>query len=110
MPMSQAELSKLEAILNSAVTAIITTDAQGLIESANPATERMFGFKVTELLGRNVRMLMPEPYRSEHDTYLNNYLTMGKRKIIGIGREVVGMCNADSRVSVWVIPTDMKRR
>ena len=64
----QAELSKLEAILNSAVTAIITIDTNGLIESVNPATERMFGYKVSELFGQNVRMLMPEPYRSEHDT------------------------------------------
>jgi PAS domain S-box-containing protein len=88
---SKPGLSKLEAILNSAVTAIITIDASGAIESANPATERMFGFKVSELLGKNVRMLMPEPYRGEHDGYLMNYLTTGKKKIIGIGREVLGM-------------------
>ena len=64
----QAELSKLEAILNSAVTAIITIDTQGLIESANPATERMFGFNIGELIGQNVRMLMPEPYRGEQES------------------------------------------
>ena len=87
---SRTEFSKIEAILNSAVTAIITIDTGGVIESANPATERLFGFKATEMIGRNVRMLMPEPYRGEHDTYLNNYLTTGKKKIIGIGREVLG--------------------
>ena len=59
---SRTEFSKIEAILNSAVTAIITIDTGGVIESANPATERLFGFKATEMIGRNVRMLMPEPY------------------------------------------------
>jgi PAS domain S-box-containing protein len=87
----RGELSKLEAILTSAVTAIITIDAKGLIESANPATERMFGYKVSELIGQNVRMLMPEPFRSQHNAYLRNYLTTGTTKIIGIGREVESM-------------------
>ncbi|MGE3875885.1 MAG: PAS domain S-box protein [Parvibaculaceae bacterium] len=84
------EASKLEAILNSAVAAIITIDSKGLIDSVNPATERMFGYAARELIGQNVRMLMPEPFHSEHDRYLSNYLSTGKRKIIGIGREVIG--------------------
>jgi PAS domain S-box-containing protein len=88
--MLRPDISKLEAILNSAVTAIITIDTNGLIESANPATEHMFGYKVGEMAGQNVRMLMPEPFRGEHDSYLRNYLTTDKRKIIGIGREVMG--------------------
>jgi PAS domain S-box-containing protein len=99
---SRAELSKLESILNSAVTAIITIDTTGMIESANPATERMFGFSLSELLGRNVRMLMPEPYRGEHDSYLRNYLTTAKKKIIGIGREVLG-----KRKDGTVFPIDL---
>jgi len=82
--------AKLEGILRSAVTAIITIDHCGLIESANPATERLFGYLVAELLGQNVKVLMPEPYRAEHDGYLNNYLKTGVKKIIGIGREVRG--------------------
>ncbi len=81
---------KLEAILNSAVAAIITIDAKGTIDSVNPATERIFGYAASELIGRNVRMLMPEPYHSEHDGYISNYLSTGRRKIIGIGREVLG--------------------
>lgn len=85
-----AEASKLEAILNSAVAAIITIDTRGLIDSVNPATERIFGYTARELIGQNVRILMPEPFHSEHDRYISSYLSTGKRKIIGIGREVTG--------------------
>jgi PAS domain S-box-containing protein len=82
-------VSKLEAILSSAVASIITIDEKGIIDSINPATVRMFGYESTELIGRNVRILMPEPYRAEHDGYLANYTQTGHRKIIGIGREVL---------------------
>jgi len=85
-----AEISKLEAILNSAVAAIITIDTKGIIDSVNPATEKIFGYGAHELIGQNVRILMPDPYQREHDTYLSNYVSTGKRKIIGIGREVIG--------------------
>lgn len=87
---SSSEASKLEAILNSAVAAIITIDTGGLIDSVNPATEQIFGYSAGELIGQNVRILMPEPFHSEHDSYLSNYLSTGRRKIIGIGREVKG--------------------
>jgi len=76
------------AILESVVDSLITIDEKGQIESANPATEKMFGYSLSELQGRNVSMLMPEPYSSEHDDYLNNYLTTGQAKVIGIGREL----------------------
>ncbi len=82
--------AQLEAILDSTVDAIITIDDRGIIESVNPATERMFGYTPSEVLGKNVSILMPEPYRAEHDGYLGNYLKSGQRKIIGIGREVTG--------------------
>ena len=82
-------LSKLEAILNSAVAAIITIDEKGAIDSVNPATTRMFGYEPGDLIGENVRILMPEPFRGEHDTYITNYRSTGHRKIIGIGREVL---------------------
>lgn len=82
--------SILQAILNTAVDAIITIDAQGLIRMVNPSAERMFGFVADEMLGQNIRMLMPPPYYGEHNGYLRDYLATGNPKIIGIGREVVG--------------------
>src|SRR5262245_4839667 len=85
------EAVKLGAILNSAVAAIVTIDSIGRIETVNPAAERMFGYAAAELIGHNVSGLMPEPYRSQHDTYLAKYLATGRRKIIGIGREVAGL-------------------
>lgn len=80
---------RLDAILDNAVDAIITIDQSGQIQSANPATERMFGYSTEELVGQNVKVLMPNPFRDQHDGYLRNYLETGQRKIIGIGREVV---------------------
>jgi PAS domain S-box-containing protein len=88
---TQAEVLKLEGILASAVAAIITIDEIGHIDTVNPAAERMFGYTAGDILGRNINMLMPEPYRSQHDTYLAKYLATGQRQIIGIGREVAGL-------------------
>jgi PAS domain S-box-containing protein len=80
----------LSAILDTAVEAIILIDPRGIIKSVNPATRRIFGYSPEELRGRNVKLLMPEPYQAEHDGYLERYLETGQRRIIGIGREVVG--------------------
>lgn len=79
------------AILNTTVDAIITIDSKGIIDQFNISAEKMFGYKSTEVLGENINMLMPEPYHSEHDGYLENYLNTGKASIIGVGREVVGL-------------------
>ena len=78
------------AILDAAVDGIITIDERGTIEAANPAAGRLFGYAIPELIGANVKMLMPAPYHDNHDAYLDNYRRTGERKIIGIGREVVG--------------------
>ena len=81
---------RLRAILNTAVEGIITIDQRGLIESVNPAAERIFGYRGSELIGKNVSLLMPMPHRAAHDGYLANYLRTGEARIIGIGREVSG--------------------
>jgi two-component system sensor kinase FixL len=78
------------AIVETAVDAIVVIDRKGLIRSVNNATERLFGYVAEELVGRNVNMLMPEPFAGEQNTYLANYLRTGQKKIIGIAREVVG--------------------
>jgi PAS domain S-box-containing protein len=80
----------LQAILESAAAAILAIDSSGRIRTANPAAARMFGYTPDEMLDHNVNMLMPEPYRTQHDHYLERYLRTGKKRIIGIGREVEG--------------------
>ena len=89
-PAPQASLHQFAAMLRSAVDAIISIDATGTIESVNPATEALFGYAAAELIGLNVKLLMPEPYQSQHDSYIRQYRHTGQRRIIGIGREVVG--------------------
>lgn len=80
----------LKAILDDAVDAIITIDERGTVQSANRAAERIFGYRAADMLGNNVKMLMPEPYAAEHDAYIDHYLATGEKRIIGIGREVEG--------------------
>ncbi|HVT13235.1 MAG TPA: PAS domain S-box protein [Fimbriimonadaceae bacterium] len=88
----QVEASALlSAVVDSAVDGIITINSRGIILTANPAVEKVFGYSPKELIGQNVRMLMPSPYYEEHDGYIANYLETGHRKIIGIGREVSGL-------------------
>jgi two-component system, LuxR family, sensor kinase FixL len=87
---SDSEL-RLRSILDTVPDGIIVIDEHGLIQSFSPAAERLFGYAEAEAVGCNVSMLMPSPYREAHDSYLERYLLTGKRRIIGIGRVVVGL-------------------
>ncbi len=72
------------------IEGIIRIDRVGRMTAFNKAAETIFGYTAHEVLGQNVKMLMPSPYREEHDTYLGNYAATGQRKVIGALREVVG--------------------
>ena len=98
----RASEERNRGILETAVNAIITINERGIIESVNPATERLFGYAKDEMVGRNVSMLMPSPYRDQHDTYLHNYHRTGVAKIIGIGRETMAQ-----RKDGTVFPADL---
>lgn len=99
---------RLRAILDTAVDVIIVIDEHGIIQSVNPATLRLFGYTREELEGSNVSKLMPEPYRSQHDRYMDNYLRTGVRKIIGIGREVMGQRKDGSLVPLDLAVSEMR--
>ena len=100
--------SRNSAILNTVIGGIIVINHQGILEFLNPAAEKMFGYFASEVLGQNVKMLMPDPYHREHDTYLNNYLTTGQRKIIGIGREVVAKRKDNHLFPIELAVSEMK--
>lgn len=79
------------AIFDNILDGIISINENGIIGNINPASEKIFGYSASEVIGKNINMLMPEPYKSSHDDYLKNYQTTGQAKIIGIGREVHGL-------------------
>ncbi len=82
--------ARMRGVLNTAVDGIITIDESGVVQSFNPAAERIFGYPAEEVVGQNVKKLMLPPDRDEHDDYVRRYMETGRRRIIGIGREVVG--------------------
>jgi two-component system sensor kinase FixL len=85
---SRQEGLEYRAILDAAVDAIVVVDHHGTIQEFSRAAQRTFGYEREEILGRNVRELMPEPFRGEHDGYMDRYMSTGEQRIIGIGREV----------------------
>lgn len=87
----------LRCILDTVADAIVVTDGTGTIQSFSSAAERQFGYPQDEVIGRNISILMPSPYRERHDAYMERYHRTGERRIIGIGREVMG-CRKDGSV------------
>lgn len=85
------QTERLRSIIDTVPDAIIIIDQNGLIESFSPAAERLFGWSGIEVKGRNISLLMPSPYREQHDGYLERYRRTGEKRIIGIGRIVVGL-------------------
>jgi two-component system sensor kinase FixL len=96
----QSTLSR--ALIATAVDGIIVIDENGIVRAYNAACVSLFGFAADEVVGQNVKMLMPPPYQAEHDGYIKNYTTTGLRKIIGIGREVVGKCKDGSTFPMYL--------
>jgi len=82
---------RIRAVVETAVDGVILIDSHGTIRMFNPACEKLFGYTAAEALGKNVKLLMPDPYQREHDSYLKNYRETGEARIIGIGREVTGL-------------------
>ena len=84
----KSSFQELQAVLNTVVDGIITINDKGIIQAFNPAAENIFGYNTDEVIGKNVRMLMPSSYSKHHNQYIQNYLKTGQAQVIGIGREV----------------------
>ena len=83
-------LASIKAVVDTAVDGVIVTDGQGIVHLFNPACQKLFGYRADEVIGQNVKMLMPSPDRERHDGYIGNYLVTGEPNIIGTSREVIG--------------------
>ncbi len=94
--------NQLQAILDTIVDGILTIDEKGKLEMLNPSAQRLFGYTSDEILGKNINVLMPEPYQGEHDQYLRTYIETGQAKIIGFGREVLGLKKNGSTFPIYL--------
>lgn len=97
------------ALIRSLDEGVIVIDDRGIIQSANPAVEALFGYSESELAGRNVSMLMPPDIAAEHDGHIAKYLQTGERRIIGVGREVVGRRRDGAEVPLQLYVSEMKQ-
>ena len=100
--------TRIQAILNTVADVIITIDERGIVETVNLAARSLFGYDATEIVGQNIRMLMPEPYGSHHDGYIGRYLATGEAHIIGTGREVVGRRKDGSIFPMYLAVSEMQ--
>jgi len=106
--MSRESETRIRAIVDNVVDGIITIDSKGIVETFNSSAENLFGYDAAGVIGQNVKMLMPEPYHNEHDTYLRNYFDSGQAKIIGIGREVTGRRKGGSTFPMELAVSEMQ--
>lgn len=100
---------RAEGVLKTVLDGIITIDGRGIIQSFNPAAERLFGYAAREVIGQNVKALMPESYHSEHDGYLEHYAETREARIIGIGREVIGKRRDGSTFSMELAVNEFEK-
>ncbi|MCG7391558.1 PAS domain S-box protein [Microvirga sp. ACRRW] len=98
----------LRSILETVPDAMIVIDEQARIQFFSAAAERLFGYKDQEIIGENIKILMPDPYRGQHDGYMHRYLTTGERRIIGIGRVVVGQSKDGSTFPIELAVGEMR--
>jgi two-component system, LuxR family, sensor kinase FixL len=107
---AEGRAAHLASILDSIPDAMIVIDEHGLIQSFSSAAERLFGYAAANVLGKDVKLLMPSPYREDHDGYLNRYMRTGERRIIGIGRVVVGLRHDGSTFPMELAVGEMQVR
>jgi two-component system sensor kinase FixL len=103
-----ARQAHLQSILDTVPEAMIVIDEHGTIHSFSSAAERLFGCAAAEAIGQNIKTLMPAPYRENHDGYLERYMTTGERRIIGVGRVVVGQRKDGSTFPMELAVGEMK--
>jgi two-component system sensor kinase FixL len=103
-----AREAHLQSILDTVPEAMIVIDERGVMQSFSSAAERLFGYRAADAIGQNVKVLMPSPYRDNHDGYLQRYHNTGERRIIGIGRVVVGQRKDGSTFPMELAVGEMK--
>jgi two-component system sensor kinase FixL len=103
-----AREAHLQSILDTVPEAMIVIDEHGTVQSFSSAAERLFGYAPAEAVGQNIKMMMPSPYRENHDSYMERYLRTGERRIIGIGRVVVGLRKDGSTFPMELAVGEMK--
>ena len=98
----EEQSNRFSSLFEAAPDAVVIIDQDGTVEYSNPATERLFGYSTSELCGKDIKILMPDPYRSHHTEYMNRYLDGGEPHIIGIGRKVVGLHRDGNTLSLYL--------